>query len=220
MRRVLLCATLTLALLSGGCFVIRQDGPTAVRGSGNKATQTRKLPAFEGIDFAGAGQLHIAVGGEPSITLEIDDNLIDVITTDVHDGHLVISSSQPYSTSLGLTATITAPSLLSFCQRGSGDTEIVGVQGEDLSIELLGSGNLRAYGTATQVTAEIAGSGDLDLTGLAGRDVTVDIKGSGDARVHATEKLHASIHGSGSIHYRGDPQVEQRVFGSGSVRKE
>jgi len=220
MKLASICSVLAVAMLSGGCFIIRLDGPAPIQGSGTKAVQTRKLEAFSGIEFNGAGQLRAKVGGEPSITLEIDDNLLDVITTEIHDGRLVISSSEPYSTSLGLTATVTAPELEYYCQRGSGDVQIEGAQGDRFTVELFGSGHIRASGTASRVTAEIAGSGNIDLSGLAAKDVTAQIKGSGDVRVGAAETLRASIYGSGNVRYRGDPKVEQRIFGSGTVRKE
>ena len=138
MKLASITAVLAVALLSGGCFIIEHVGAPTVRGSGTKATQTRKLPAFSGIEFNGAGQVTAKVGGEPSITIEIDDNLHDIITTEVYDGRLVISSSESYSTSLGLTATVTAPELESYCQRGSGDVVIEGIHGDRFTAELLG----------------------------------------------------------------------------------
>ena len=220
MRLSSISAALAVAVLSGGCFIIRHDGPAPIEGSGTRASQTRKLEAFSGIEFNGAGQLRAKVGGEPSITLQIDDNLLDVITTEVHDGRLVISSNRPYSTSLGLTATVTAPELCYFCQRGAADVQIEGIRGEEFTAELLGSGHVRASGEASRVTAEISGSGNIDLSGLAAKDATVEIKGSGDVRVGAAETLRASIYGSGNVRYRGDPRVTELILGSGTVRKE
>jgi formylmethanofuran dehydrogenase subunit C len=220
MRPASITAVLAVAMLSGGCFVIHHLGAPAVHGSGTKAAQTRKLPAFSGIEFNGAGQVTAKVGGEPSITLEIDDNLLDIITTEVHDGRLIISSSESYSTSLGLTATVTAPELESYCQRGSGDVVIEGVQGDRFAAELFGAGNIRASGNAGRATANIAGSGNIDLTGLSAKDVTAEIRGSGDVRIGAAQTLSASIFGSGNIRYHGDPKVQHHIFGSGTVRKE
>jgi len=220
MRLPSITAVLAVAMLSGGCFIIHHDGFPPVHGSGTKAAQTRNLPAFTEIEFNGAGQVTAKVGGEPSITIEIDDNLLDIITTEVHDGRLVISSSKSYSTSLGLTATVTAPELESYCQRGSGDVAIEGIQGDRFTAELFGSGNIRASGNAGRATANIAGSGNIDLTDLTAKDVTAEIRGSGDVRIGAAQTLSASIFGSGNIRYRGDPKVEQRIFGSGTVRKE
>jgi hypothetical protein len=220
MRLSSISAALAVAVLSGCCFIIRHDGPVPIQGSGTRASQTRKLGAFSGIEFNGAGRLTAKAGGEPSITLEIDDNLLDIITTEVHDGRLVISSNKPYSTSLGLTATVTAPELESYCQRGSGDVVIEGVQGDRFTVELFGSGNIRASGNAGRATAKIAGSGNIDLADLTAKDVTAEIKGSGDVRVGAAQTLRASIFGSGNIRYRGDPTLTQSIFGSGSVRKD
>ncbi|MBP7148886.1 MAG: DUF2807 domain-containing protein, partial [Acidobacteria bacterium] len=42
----------------------------------------------------------------------------------------------------------------------------------------------------------------------------------GDVRVNASSTLKARIMGSGDVVYRGQPQVERSVFGSGDIHPE
>jgi hypothetical protein len=49
----------------------------------------------------------------------------------------------------------------------------------------------------------------------------VAVPGSGRLQVHATDKLRASVAGSGAIFYRGNPSsVTQSVTGSGTIIKQ
>ena len=52
---------------------------------------------------------------------------------------------------------------------------------------------------------------------LGTESATVTVSGSGGAQVDVTEFLDATVDGSGSITYRGDPRVAQDVDCSGSV---
>ena len=66
----------------------------------------------------------------------------------------------------------------------------------------------------------MSGSGDLRLFDLRAREVHVSIAGSGDAKVNASERLDATVAGSGDVRYRGNPkEVAQSVNGSGSVER-
>ncbi len=101
---------------------------------------------------------------------------------------------------------------------GSGDVKLGGVQAGQVKISVNGSGDVSAAGNADSVDVEISGSGDVSLRKLVAREVTVKVAASGDADVHATEKLTASVTGSGDIRYAGSPKkVERNVKGSGSI---
>jgi len=74
-------------------------------------------------------------------------------------------------------------------------------------------------GSTDSLRVSIPGSGDLRADGLTARDAAVTIDGSGKALVNATGTLDASIAGSGSIAYLGDPEVSRRIDGSGEIRE-
>ncbi len=101
---------------------------------------------------------------------------------------------------------------------GSGDIKLATVLAKKVSISIRGSGDVQLAGRADKVGIEIAGSGDVNTRDLVARDVEVKIAASGDARVHATEKLTATVMGSGDVRYAGNPkQVDRTVRGSGSI---
>ena len=66
----------------------------------------------------------------------------------------------------------------------------------------------------------ISGSGRFEGLGLQASSYDVDISGSGSAKISVTEAIYSQISGSGSIHYKGNPQkVRSDVSGSGRVMK-
>ena len=89
---------------------------------------------------------------------------------------------------------------------------------EELVARLPGSGVLTVRGTAQRLDAALAGSGQLLLGELVAQKVKAVVSGSGELEVHATRVLDATVSGSGTIAYRGDPaSVKQQVTGSGAI---
>lgn len=108
--------------------------------------------------------------------------------------------------------------LLESTVRGSGDIKFGSVKAGQVNISVTGSGDVAAAGSADKVAIEISGSGDVRTSRLVAREVDVKIIASGDADVHATEKLNASVRGSGEIRYAGAPKkVDKEIKGSGSI---
>jgi Putative auto-transporter adhesin, head GIN domain len=101
---------------------------------------------------------------------------------------------------------------------GSGDIRFAQMKTADASFRIHGSGDISASGSAEKVDVEIQGSGDVRVGKLIAREANVKIQASGDAEVHASEKLNASVSGSGDIRYNGAPKdVVRNVRGSGSI---
>ena len=77
---------------------------------------------------------------------------------------------------------------------------------------------MRAAGTATHLEAMLDGSGQAKLLGLVARDVHAVVGGSGEILLIATDRLDASVPGSGEIIYAGNPaHVTKSVSGSGAI---
>ena len=108
--------------------------------------------------------------------------------------------------------------LLESTVRGSGDVKFGAVKAGQVNISVTGSGDISAAGVADKVVIELSGSGDVRTSRLIAREVDVKVIASGDADVHATEKLNASVRGSGDIRYAGAPKkVDKEIKGSGSI---
>ena len=186
-------------------------------------TDVRDLPEFNKVALQGSPNVEVQIGEQQSVEVEVDDNLVDVITTEVSDGELTISSNESYSTSSGITVRITIPQLESVQVAGSGNVTASGLAESSFSGIVSGSGDVVVTGTATSVTTHVTGSGDIDLSDLRAETVTAEVTGSGDIDVTASQTVAATVTGSGDITYSGhsggEPTVTSTINGSGDVEK-
>lgn len=196
-------------------------GKNSIHGSGVSKTETRTITDFKKVEVNGSCDVSLSVGGETSLSLTADDNLLEYVVTEVRDGKLVVEmKSGSYSPQVHMKVTATTPGLDAVVIHGSSDVDVKGLSGDRFALEVDGSGDAKASGKVGSVVAKVNGSGDLNLSDVEAREATVEISGSGDVDVWATESLAVSVAGSGDVTYKGDPQkVTKSVAGSGSVRK-
>jgi hypothetical protein len=191
-----------------------------LHGSGIAATQSRTVPSFTAVDLAGATNVIVHIGGKQAVVVEADDNLINLVTTGVHDGTLVLGTKGSFTTERPMTVDVTISTLDAVVLSGSGVVTVEGVGAEQLTVRVPGSGLLNISGTAERLDVSLAGSGDVQLQDLIARDVAATLSGSGRLQVHATSSLEASVSGTGVIVYSGNPSnVTQDVTGTGAITK-
>lgn len=239
-------ASIATALLAGAVlgFVPPADARTV--GSGQVATETRQVAAFEAIATAGAIDLVVRQAATASVQVEADDNLLPLVETVVEEGRrgrtLVVrlKRGESVSTKRSIVVTVNAPALTSLGTAGAGDVRVEGLKTPALrlsiagssdvhitdldtqrfDLSIAGSGDVVAAGRAATVSVGISGSGDADLAALVADDVKVRIAGTGDASVTANRALDVSVVGSGDVRYGGNATaVKLTTAGSGTVSK-
>jgi hypothetical protein len=194
---------------------------THLQGSGIAATQSRDLAPFERIELAGANTVTVHVGSAQAVVVRADDNLIDHVTTEVRDGTLVVANRENFTTQRPMSVTVTVPSVDSVRLSGSGIVDVQGVQAQQLTVRVPGTGTVTVSGTVDRLDASLGGSGDVRLGDLVARDVKATVSGTGRLEVRATASLDASVTGVGTIVYRGSPAtVTRHISGTGSITDE
>jgi hypothetical protein len=209
--RIVLVSVLALLLAAGAAAA------GTVKGSGNVQIEERSVGEFRGLSLLGSADVSITVGGSPSLTVEAEDNILPLITTEVKGGILHIGSEKSFSTRKGIHVRLTVPELNSVIIIGSGDVDVEGVHGDLFRAEVKGSGDIVATGSVDRVEADVIGSGDIRLFGLDAVRGEATVKGSGDIRIQASVTLELSVLGSGDIRYRGPADVQKEVLGSGDI---
>ena len=91
---------------------------------------------------------------------------------------------------------------------GSGDLKLNNVKATSANASIAGSGTLILSGSAQEASYSIAGSGDLYAEGLQANKVSASISGSGDIKCYATDFLKVRTSGSGSVGYKGNPELD------------
>lgn len=188
------------------------------QGSGEAAVQPRHVASFTGVELAGTNLVTVQVGGQRSVVVRADDNLLRHVTTHVSAGTLVIGDRGSFSAKSPMSVEVAVPSLDRLVLSGTGSVAVAGIQTQELKVVLSGDGTVQAAGTATHLVVSLDGSGEIQLADLLARYVRADLMASGLIVVTATRSLDAAVQGSGAIVYHGDPKhVTQNVTGSGSI---
>lgn len=193
---------------------------TAAQGSGVAAAQTRTVSAFRSVELAGTNNVTILVGGKQRVVVRGDDNLLRHVTTKVLDGRLVVGTRGSFTTASPMSVEVGVPALAALTLSGSGTVTADNIRAQSLAVRLTGSGLLRAGGTANRLEVSLGGSGDAQLEQLVAGDVHAVLSGSGRIVVHATSKLDASVLGTGTILYSGNPaKVTTNISGQGAITR-
>jgi|SRR5712671_2976536 len=199
-----------------GCGVI-----SGTRGSGNSGSEDRKVSGFDSVSLNGSGRLLVDQNGTESLSITTDDNLLPLITSEVHGKQLVLSvrEGSNIDPTKDVVFKVTAKNLNRISINGSASAEATGVHTDGLRLDIAGSGDITASGKSDRQDISIAGSGKYLGADLKTKTATINIAGSGDAVVAASDSLDVTIAGSGSIQYIGDPKITQSVLGSGSISR-
>lgn len=229
-----LCAIIASFVLTS-CFNMFP----CVKGSGEIIKEERDVDSFNKIELETMGDIYIKQGEENALRVETDDNVIDLVKTEVKNDKLVIYSEKNICpeklrfdlivrdlNSIIVTGSGNIKTINDFTAEdfeikilGSGDVRISEINARNIELEVSGSGDVMLKGKSDRLITEINGSGDINAFGLEVKDVMIEINGSGDLSIHATNKLHIEINGSGDIVYKGDPEIKQEIFGSGDIIK-
>lgn len=217
---------------------------TAVLKVSAQSEQTRQVSGFNTIASGGPFDVHVKINGTESLKLKASPDIINEIETVVEGGKLKIRFKHHhewnYENTGRIDVYVTAKSLSGVDNAGSGSIKIDGtVDGEnvrlnlsgsgditssvksgDLHISISGSGSIHLNGNANDANISIAGSGELMGKELVTGSASVSIAGSGSAYFAANKTVSASIVGSGNVIYSGNATTgDVRTIGSGRVSK-
>lgn len=221
-------------------IVMSSCGEPCIEGNGTIRKEVREVSDFSSVVMSGDFDVFIQQSTVYEVTVEGDENLLPYILTENrttstlelrHANNRCLRGTQP------VKITIKTPNLYRVTNAGSGYISCDYVFNEHFDVVLSGSGEIDCYQLDTHdLKVTLSGSGVITLQGQtlvsdmlisgSGRikaydmdqdECYVDITGSGDAYVFVFEYLNANIPGSGNVFYRGAPDVEYRIDGSGRV---
>jgi hypothetical protein len=211
-------------------------------------SESREVSEFDRILVKGFGKFFIKQGGEQSVTVKADEEIIKRITTEVEDRKLVIDIGRDWveRISMGINllssreivVEITVKELLSLDIAGACDLEASGIRGDALELKMSGAstvkvldvdtnkimtdmpgaGKILVNGKTGEQQITMTGAGAYDASHLESQNARVTLTGVGNATVWAKENLEVAVTGVGSIEYYGNPHIKQSTTMLGSVR--
>ena len=203
-----------MALVLGSCVPSVSE---TVVGVGPAVSEELATEAFDRVSVRGELDLDVRVGQARGVVVTAEENLLGYIRHEVKQGRLELFFERGYQLEPTPRITVTCPELNAVALAGSGAVTVRGWSGGSAELSVTGSGRLEGRGTLDAVEVELTGSGDVDLIELETGVVGAELTGSGSLSTHVGERLVARITGSGDVRYRGEPEVEADVVGSGRV---
>lgn len=231
-------AALVAAVLLGGCITISTgDEPAAteteqagtpdtsdgssVEGSGRVETEERQVSGFDRISFSGAGDLFVEQAGEESLTIEAEDNLLPLLTSEVSDGRLILGvrPNSSISSTRPILFRVTVRSLRGVEASGSGSVNASGLDVPELQVTTSGAVKSAFSGVADAQQIDVSGTSGFDGRGLAGQTASVRASGTAEVVVNVSEELNIVADGTAVVRYTGTPQVTRQLSGLARVEK-
>ena len=219
------------------------DFTGAIKGSGIVKTESREISDFNAISIDYPADVIVKQGKQYAVKLEADDNLIPQLEVNVQGETLHFRNNEKnwsqrvYPTEpVILTITVidldalnlpTAGSIeidgmetnsLNVSVSGAGEVNLSDVKVEQMEFTISGAGKIFVDGEVDDLRLRISGVGEFDGGNLQSQIANVRISGAGSATIWVDKNLEASISGTGSIRYYGDPKsIDKNISGLGSV---
>jgi len=192
-----------------------------------------EVSASEGID------VYVTQGEAFSIEVEGEENIIELIGTDIKNGKLKVHAienigratkrvnvSLPEITALYASSgadlvsknTIRANKVSLDASSGGGIK--VAVAAEEVQADASSGADIRLEGEATMLYADASSGADIKARDLEVRTCHADASSGADISVNVSGSLIADASSGADISYIGDANVEKKKSVSGSVRKD
>lgn len=227
-------AVVILLITTSSCFM---DG---TKGNRNVVSEQRDISSdFWAIDANQGIEVHLTMGNNVSLTVEADENLHDIIVTEVKDGTLNIFCEKNIWSAKSRKVYVTARSIneisvssgaevISENTISSEDFKVRATSGSDAKLQLnvdnlscstTSGADVILKGKASSFTAKSTSGSDLKAQGLVTETCNVKVTSGADVYVNVTKSLQANATSGGDIKYIGNPKnVQENASSSGSIR--
>lgn len=232
MKTISYCA-LFILLFSACDNMTVNTGPGSenkIKGSGNVTKVSHEIMPFNKIESEGVFNLILDQGSVEALKVETDDNLQQMIVSEVRDSVLILKmkDSMSYSRSTKMNVYITLKDITRLKTESVGTTSCantlhlknldvkcagVGATSLDLDVEVVRIdadlvGGLQLKGRARDAHIEHDGIGAIEAYGFETENLELEANGVGGAQVFASNSLKVKANGVGAVKYKGNPKTK------------
>jgi Putative auto-transporter adhesin, head GIN domain len=231
-----LAALATVLLACAAC-----SSTATLTGSSKVVTSPVSISGFSKLQVGDAFDVDVSLGDEPSLTLEVDDNILDHVDAGVSNGALHVRLESGFSArNATLRAHLTAVDLSDIELSGSARVHLQDVFGADqlrvrasgasgfdgnmqgnvVTVDLSGASETILAGTLKSLTVQASGASQVNGGQLHVDDLTVDLSGSSLAIVMVEDTISAGLSGASKLQYGGSPTFSRKdVTGSSTIEQ-
>jgi hypothetical protein len=210
-----------------------------IKGDRNVISENRKITTeFTEIKASTGLDVYITQEDQQTVTLEADENLQDLIVTEVENGVLKIYSEKNIWSAKSKKVHISVKKLNSLkATSGSAVRSKTTIQSDEISIDASSGASVRmtvaansvATNTSSGATIRVAGTADnhaakassgssIKAYDLISKNVIVKVSSGANIDIHASEKIEARASSGGDIDYKGTPEkVIVKTSSGGSI---
>lgn len=237
--RITVALVLALLLSSCGFNLNFGDFGSGETGNGVVVEETREITdeftvvsASEGID------VYVTQGNDFDISVEADENIIDLIGTDIKDGKLKIhaienigrATKKVYVTLPNVTGlhASSGSHLTAENKIKSGKLEVDASSGalldanvnvSDMEVDASSGANITLSGTSNEVYIDASSGANIKANELVTKMCNADASSGANVSIHVQDNLTAEASSGGAISYKGEPSVHKNKSVSGSVNR-
>ena len=213
-----------------------------IKGVGEMVSRTVQVKDFTALDVGGSYLVNWRYSGSIAVTVEMQENLFEYLETSVKNGKLYIGSSKSFNTSGANNRPriyIESPNLESINLSGAASTgEWDKIKSESFSVITSGAANINISLDVGQLEILASGACNIVLDGNADtckisasgacnvkagefqvREAKINASGACNVNISCSDNLDAGVSGASNVRYTGNPVVNQRVSGAGSIKR-
>lgn len=237
MKRLLSTSALLLFLAASltSCFFDFDRGPY------EETSRTYNLTNFDRLDMGSSMNIRVEPSSTFSIIARGDRRDIEDLQVYVQGSTLIARYRDNwFKNRRDMFITISMPTIRSVDFSGSSNSEISGfrnlsefsvklsgasrseldIDASRMTIDVSGASNLRARGRGGLLNAELSGASKIETVSFTVDEADLDLSGASNARVSVDRLLRVKASGASDVRYRGNPEVQQNLSGSSTVRRE
>lgn len=199
------------ALTVAGCGVIAFQG---IEGSGNVVKESRDVAEFSEMKVSNNIEVDYTVGDEVALDVEADDNLMEILTTEVKGGVLVIKTEKNYESSDTIRVVVTGPSLEKLDVSGASQVKVSGQEADRFDVSASGASEVEIVGRSGKVTAEASGASKVNFDGFDGETLTVEVSGASSVKGGEFVMISGELSGASQLDSKATGEVDMELSGA------
>lgn len=197
-----------------------------INGNGNVISEERPVTEdFHKVKGSTGLDVYLTQGSENKIVVEADENLQEVIETEISNGKLSIHTNENIGSATSKKVFVTYKNIDHVYASSGADVIVNSVlkneyitldvsSGSDLEVEVFArevtaesssGADIKVSGKATSLFAKSSSGSEIDAEDLIVLTCNADASSGGDITVHVKEKLTTEATSGGSIEYYGNP---------------
>lgn len=197
-----------------------------LKGSGKTISKTYDYQNFDKVLFDDLdGKLEIEVGKPFSVSITIDDNLLDLLTVVEHSVNKTLTvalkgnrNNKMYIEDTKIKVKITMPFLMEVSNNGNSGLTVTNINSKYFKSNNPVNGSTTLSGIVDNLEVSCSGNGTLNAKQLVAKNAKIKATGNGNAYVNVNELITAKTSGNCTVINSGKAKFDSESSSSGNSR--